>query len=109
MSLSLLACASTCAGDIQMISVCVKKITIFCQCPVIHGVRKAIIDALYNNSKEEWDKAEPVLYTTLYPDNIDAQMICEVGIGEVVYLENKYKDRDFVKASKKILEDVKCR
>lgn len=76
---------------------------------VIHGVRKAIFDALYNCSKEEWDKAELVVYATLYPDNIDAQMICEMGIKEVVYLANEYKEYTFAKASKKILENVKYR
>ena len=76
---------------------------------VIHGVRKAVFDALYNCSKEEWDKAELVVYATLYPDNIDAQMICEMGIKEVVYLANEYKEHTFAKASKKILENVKCR
>ena len=72
-------------------------------------MRKAIFDALYNCSKEEWDKAELAVYATLYPDNIDAQMICEMGIKEVVYLADEYKQYTFAKASKKILENVKCR
>lgn len=49
------------------------------------------------------------MYATLYPDHIDAQMICEMGIKEVVYLTNEYKEYTFAKASKKILESVKCR
>ena len=49
------------------------------------------------------------MYATLYPDHIDAQMICEMGIKEVVYLANEYKEHTFAKASKKILESVKCR
>ena len=44
-------------------------------------------------------------YATLYPDNIDAQVICKMGIKEVAYPANEHI---FAKASKKILENVKC-
>lgn len=51
------------------------------------------------------------LYVTLFPCNECAKAIVQSGIKEVIYMDNKYKDTDGVKVSKKILETcgVKCR
>ena len=51
------------------------------------------------------------LYVTLFPCNECAKAIVQAGIKEVIYMDNKYKDTEGVKVSKKILEtcNVKCR
>jgi len=43
------------------------------------------------------------LYTTLHPCHLCAKAIVEKGIGEVVYLEDKYPDKDFRIAAGRIL------
>ena len=51
------------------------------------------------------------IYTTLFPCNECTKAIIQKGIKEVIYMDNKYKDTEGVKVSKKILETcgVKCR
>ncbi len=44
------------------------------------------------------------LYVTLYPCNECAKAIIQTGIKEVVYMENKYPDRDETKASELLLK-----
>ena len=47
------------------------------------------------------------LYTTLFPCNECAKAIIQVGISEVIYLENKYYKESFVKASMRMLDSAK--
>lgn len=79
----------------------------FLCCLVVHAGRAAILDALMNHTGEELQNS--TLYVTLFPDNIDAQHIREVGIKEVVYLDNKFRKRNFTKASRQILEGLSIR
>ena len=44
------------------------------------------------------------LYVTLFPCNECAKAIVQVGIKEVIYLDDKHHDDDIYKASKSILE-----
>jgi len=43
------------------------------------------------------------VYTTLFPGNECAKMIANMDIAEVVYLVDKYKNRKFTMASKRLL------
>jgi len=43
------------------------------------------------------------VYTTLFPGNECAKMIVNQDIAEVVYLSDKYKNRKFTVASKRLL------
>lgn len=45
-----------------------------------------------------------ILYVTLFPCNECAKAIIQVGIKEVVYLDNKYENQITTQASKKMLE-----
>ena len=44
------------------------------------------------------------IYVTLFPCNECAKAIIQSGIKEVIYLDDKYKDTDSVKVSKKMLD-----
>lgn len=44
------------------------------------------------------------VYVTLFPCNECAKAIIQSGIKEIIYMEDKYKDTDSVKASKKMLD-----
>ena len=44
------------------------------------------------------------IYVTLFPCNECAKLIIQSGIKKVIYLENKYKDSDSVKASTILME-----
>ena len=46
------------------------------------------------------------LYVTLFPCNECAKVIVQSGIKEIVYLDDKYKDTDATKVSKKIFDQV---
>ena len=72
---------------------------------VIFAIKTAIFDA-YKNKE---DLQGSVLYVTLYPSNTCAQCIREAGIGEVVYADDNNRKINFVEASKRILEGIKCR
>ena len=72
---------------------------------MLYGVQAAILYALDKKA----DLRDAILYTTLYPSNNCAKIIRETGISEVVYDDDKFYDRDFMKASRKILEGIKCR
>lgn len=64
---------------------------------VVHAELNAILNsrgAVLEGSK---------LYTTLFPCNECTKAIIQSGIKEVVYLSDKYKDTDIVKASKRML------
>ncbi len=49
------------------------------------------------------------LYSTLMPDYKDAQMIREVGIPRVVFMDDKFAEYDFTIAGKMILEGLDWR
>ena len=44
------------------------------------------------------------IYVALFPCNECAKVIIQSGINEVIYLDDKYKDTDGVKASKRMLD-----
>ena len=44
------------------------------------------------------------IYVTLFPCNECAKAIIQSGIKEVIYMNDKYKDTDSVKVSKKMLD-----
>ncbi len=44
------------------------------------------------------------LYVTLFPCNECAKAIIQSGIAEVIYIEDKYKDTDGVRASKRMFD-----
>ena len=58
-------------------------------------------NAIYRSMKEV---RGGTLYTTLYPCNECAKSIIQTGIVEVVYLEDKYPEKDEWIASKRLLE-----
>ena len=72
----------------------------------MYGIQAAINDAVY---KKKADLEGSILYTTLYPSNRCAQSIREAGISEVVYADDKFRNFDFMKASKEIMSGIKCR
>ncbi|MBU0982389.1 MAG: dCMP deaminase family protein [candidate division Zixibacteria bacterium] len=70
----------------------------------------AEMNAITNSSnKTELDGAS--LYVSLFPCNECAKLIVQVGIAEVVYLEDKYADQDIFIAARRIFDmaGVKCR
>ena len=63
---------------------------------VCHGEMNAILN--YRGSRKDLEGAK--LYVDLFPCNECAKLIIQSGIKEVIYLCDKYKDTDGVKASK---------
>lgn len=51
------------------------------------------------------------MYVALFPCNECAKLIIQSGISEVIYVSDKYHDKDEMKASRKLLEmaNVLCR
>ncbi|MFT4343919.1 MAG: deoxycytidylate deaminase [Candidatus Woesearchaeota archaeon] len=60
---------------------------------VVHAEANAIL-----NSTKDLKGAR--MYVALFPCNECAKLIIQSGVGEVIYLSDKYKDTDSVKASK---------
>ena len=58
----------------------------------------AELNAILNNRGVSFENAK--LYVALFPCNECAKAIIQAGITEVIYLSDKYKDTDIVKASK---------
>lgn len=69
---------------------------------VVHAELNAIL-----NSTKKLKNAK--IYCTLFPCNECSKAIIQSGIKEVVYLSDKYKDTDTVKASKKMLALAKVK
>ena len=67
---------------------------------VVHAERNAILN--YRGSRKDLEGAK--IYVDLFPCNECAKEIIQSGIKEVIYLSDKYKDTDEVKASKRLLE-----
>lgn len=68
-------------------------------------MKSAIIDAL----KKKHDLEGTTLYATLIPDHNDSQLIREVGIARVVFVEDKFSEYAFTIASKRILDGLDWR
>jgi dCMP deaminase len=64
---------------------------------VVHAEQNAIL-----NATEPLDGA--TLYVTLFPCNECAKVILQSGIAEVVFLEDKYHDRDIFVASRRMFD-----
>ncbi|MEW5795502.1 MAG: dCMP deaminase family protein [Candidatus Zixiibacteriota bacterium] len=73
---------------------------------VCHAEMNAITNA---SNKPDLDGA--TMYVSLFPCNECAKLIVQVGIKEVVYLEDKYPDKDIFIAAGRILKmaGVACR
>ena len=67
---------------------------------VVHGELNAILN--FRGNMKDLNNAR--IYVDLFPCNECAKAIVQVGIKEVVYLCDKYKDTDSVIASKKLLD-----
>jgi len=66
---------------------------------VCHAEMNAITNA---SNKPQLEGAS--MYVSLFPCNECAKLIVQVGIKEVVYLSDKYRDTDIMIASRKILD-----
>lgn len=64
---------------------------------VVHAEANAIL-----NSTKDLHGAR--MYVALFPCNECAKLIIQSGIKEILYLSDKYKDTDSVKASKKMFD-----
>lgn len=62
----------------------------------------AELNAVLNRNQIEI--AGSTIYTTLFPCNECAKTIIQSGLGEVVYLSDKYRDKDVFKASRRLFE-----
>lgn len=67
---------------------------------VCHAEMNAILN--YRGNRKELENA--TVYVDLFPCNECAKLIIQAGIKEVIYLCDKYKDTDGVKASKKLFD-----
>ena len=68
---------------------------------VCHGEMNAILN--YRGSRKDLENAK--IYVDLFPCNECAKLIIQSGIKEVIYLCDKYKETDEVKASKKMMDE----
>ncbi len=67
---------------------------------VCHAEMNAILN--YRGNHQEFEDAK--IYVDLFPCNECAKLIIQSGIKEIIYLSDKHKDDDNVKASKKMLD-----
>jgi len=67
---------------------------------VCHGEMNAIMN--YRGSKSDLEEAR--IYVDLFPCNECAKLIIQSGIKEVIYLSDKYAEKDLFKASKKLFD-----
>ena len=70
---------------------------------ICHAELNAILNSISRDLKGA------VIYVALFPCNECAKAIIQSGIKEVVYLSDKYKDSDAVKASKIMFEQAGVR
>ena len=68
---------------------------------VCHGEMNAILN--YRGSRKDLENAK--IYVDLFPCNECAKLIIQSGIKEIIYVCDKYKDTDGVKASKRMLDE----
>jgi dCMP deaminase len=69
----------------------------------------AEMNAISNFEGTRKDLEDSKLYVTLFPCNECAKLVIQSGIKEVIYLEDKYKETDGVKASKIMFEECKVK
>ena len=69
---------------------------------VCHAELNAVLNSI------SYDLRNCRLYVALFPCNECTKVIIQAGIKEIVYLSDKYKDTDSVKASKIMLEKSDC-
>lgn len=67
---------------------------------VVHAERNAILN--YRGSKRDLENAK--IYVDLFPCNECAKEIIQSGIKEVIYLSDKYSDKESTIASKKLFD-----
>lgn len=67
---------------------------------VVHAERNAILN--YRGSNKDFEGAK--IYVDLFPCNECAKEIIQVGIKEVIYLEDKYANTNGVIASKRMFD-----
>ena len=67
---------------------------------ICHAEMNAIL-----NSNETLKLKDTTIYTTLYPCNECTKLIIQSGIKKVIYLENKYPDKDSFIASANMLKE----
>ena len=65
---------------------------------VCHAELNAVLNSI------TFDLRDCRIYVALFPCNECTKVIIQAGIREIIYLSDKYKDSDFVKASKIMLE-----
>ncbi len=65
---------------------------------VCHAELNAVLNSLST------DLRDCRIYVGLFPCNECTKVIIQAGIGEIIYLSDKYKDSDQVKASKRMLD-----
>ena len=65
---------------------------------VCHAELNAVLNAIST------DLRQCRIYVTLFPCNECVKVIMQSGIGEIVYLSDKYRDSDTVKAAKNMLD-----
>ena len=68
---------------------------------VCHAEMNAILN--YRGSRKDLEAAK--IYVDLFPCNECAKLIIQSGIKEIIYVCDKYKDTDGVKASKRMLDE----
>ncbi|MBY4798216.1 dCMP deaminase family protein [Collinsella sp. AGMB00827] len=67
---------------------------------VVHAEANAVLN--YRGSLN--DLADATVYVTLFPCHDCAKILAQVGIGSVVYLDDKYADTDDGRISRRILD-----
>ena len=67
----------------------------------------AELNAILN--KNSADVKGCVIYVALFPCNECAKLIIQSGISEVIYVSDKYHEKDEMKASRRLLEMAKVK
>lgn len=68
---------------------------------VVHAERNAVLN--YKGCLSDFKNSK--LYVSLFPCNECAKELVQLGIKEVIYIEDKYHDTNEVKASKRIFDE----
>ena len=69
-------------------------------CRSVHAEANAVLN--YRGSLKDLEGS--TVYVTLFPCHDCAKILAQVGVGEVVYLDNKYADTDDGRISRRILD-----
>ena len=67
---------------------------------VVHAERNAILN--YRGNRKDFEGAK--LYVTMFPCNECAKEVIQVGIKDIIYLDDKYANTNGVIASKRMLD-----